>query len=109
MAINTQDFTTLVRNQVTAIQGAASGLVDLTVGSILRAVVEAVEALVESEPLIVHAIRRDTEQTPGGRGGALHFQPATPGWGGSGCPGDNVTRWLDDLRAAIASVTGGAR
>lgn len=41
MAITTQDFTTLVRNQVTAIQGAASVLVDLTVGSILRAVVEA--------------------------------------------------------------------
>lgn len=46
MAINTQDFTTLVRNQVTAIQGAASGLVDLTVGSILRAVVEANAAVI---------------------------------------------------------------
>jgi uncharacterized phage protein gp47/JayE len=41
MAITTQDFTTLVRNQVTAIQGAASVLVDLTVGSILRSIVEA--------------------------------------------------------------------
>jgi len=41
MAISTQDFTTLVRNQVAAIQGAASRLVDLTVGSILRSVVEA--------------------------------------------------------------------
>jgi len=41
MAITTQDFTTLVRNQVAAIQGAASVLVDLTVGSILRSVVEA--------------------------------------------------------------------
>lgn len=41
MAITTQDFTALVRSQVTAIQGAASTLVDLTVGSILRAVVEA--------------------------------------------------------------------
>lgn len=39
--ITTQDFTTLVRNQVTAIQGASRALVDLTVGSILRAVVEA--------------------------------------------------------------------
>jgi uncharacterized phage protein gp47/JayE len=44
--ITTQDFTTLVRNQVTAIQGAARGLVDLTVGSILRAVVEANAAVV---------------------------------------------------------------
>lgn len=40
MAITTQDFTTLVRNQVTAIQGAARVLVDLTVGSILRSIVE---------------------------------------------------------------------
>ena len=46
MAITTQDFTTLVRNQVTAIQGAASVLVDLTVGSILRAVVEANAAVI---------------------------------------------------------------
>jgi uncharacterized phage protein gp47/JayE len=46
MAITTQDFTTLVRNQVAAIQGAARGLVDLTVGSILRAVVEANAAVI---------------------------------------------------------------
>lgn len=44
--ITTQDFTTLVRNQVTAIQGGAKVLVDLTVGSILRAVVEANAAVV---------------------------------------------------------------
>lgn len=46
MAITTQDFVTIVRNQVTAIQGAASSLVDMTVGSILRAVVEANAAVV---------------------------------------------------------------
>lgn len=46
MALNTQDFTTLVRNQVIAIQGAASSLIDLTVGSILRSVVEANAAVV---------------------------------------------------------------
>lgn len=46
MALSTQDFTTLVRNQVAAIQGAARVLVDLTVGSILRAVVEANAAVV---------------------------------------------------------------
>lgn len=44
--ITTQDFTTLVRNQVTAIQGATKALVDLTVGSILRAVVEANAAVI---------------------------------------------------------------
>lgn len=41
MALSTQDFATLTRNSVAAIQGAARGLVDLTIGSILRAVVEA--------------------------------------------------------------------
>jgi uncharacterized phage protein gp47/JayE len=42
----TQTFTQLVRGQVSAIQGAASGLVDFTVGSILRAVVESVSQVV---------------------------------------------------------------
>ncbi|MGT2505662.1 baseplate J/gp47 family protein [Cupriavidus basilensis] len=46
MSIQTQDWVTLVRNQVTAIQGYAKVLVDLTVGSILRAVVEANAAVV---------------------------------------------------------------
>jgi uncharacterized phage protein gp47/JayE len=41
MAISTKDFPTIVRDSVTAIQGAARGLVDLTIGSILRSVVEA--------------------------------------------------------------------
>jgi uncharacterized phage protein gp47/JayE len=41
MSISTKDFVTLVHDAVTAIQGSASGLVNLTVGSILRAVVEA--------------------------------------------------------------------
>lgn len=40
MAISSKDFQTLVNDQVTAIQGAAAVLVDLTIGSILRAVVE---------------------------------------------------------------------
>lgn len=41
MTITTKSFTVLVRDIVTAIQGAATGLVDLTVGSVLRAVTEA--------------------------------------------------------------------
>jgi len=40
-SIQVQDWVTLVRNQVSTIQGYAKVLVDLTVGSILRAVVEA--------------------------------------------------------------------
>lgn len=46
MALQTQDFVTLVRNQVTAVQGYASVLVDTRVGSILRAILEANAAVV---------------------------------------------------------------
>ncbi len=45
-SIPTQDWVTLVRNQVSAIQGYAKVLVDLTVGSVLRAVIETNAALV---------------------------------------------------------------
>ena len=39
-ALTTQDMVTLVRNQVTAIQGAAKQLIDFTIGSVLRSIVE---------------------------------------------------------------------
>lgn len=39
--ISTKDFTTLVRDQVTAIQGASNRLLDLAIGSVLRAITEA--------------------------------------------------------------------
>lgn len=39
--LSTKSFTELVREQVTAIQGAVSGLVDLAIGSILRSIIEA--------------------------------------------------------------------
>jgi uncharacterized phage protein gp47/JayE len=39
-SLNIKDFTTLVRDQVTAIQGRAAGLVDFTIGSLLRAIAE---------------------------------------------------------------------
>lgn len=45
MAISTKSFTDLVTQQVAAIQGAASSLIDLTIGSVLRALVEAVAAV----------------------------------------------------------------
>lgn len=41
MALSTQDFTTIVRNIVTAIQASSSALVDLTIGSVLRSFIEA--------------------------------------------------------------------
>jgi len=46
MAITTKSFTVLVQDAVTAIQGAATGLVDLTIGSVLRAVTEALATVV---------------------------------------------------------------
>ena len=63
----------------------------------------AIEAWADSEPLIVHGIRRDMVRTPYGRGGELRFLPATLGHGMSGCPGDNLVAWLDELRAILAS------
>jgi uncharacterized phage protein gp47/JayE len=39
-SLNIKDFTTLVRDQVSAIQGRAAGLVDFTIGSLLRAIAE---------------------------------------------------------------------
>ncbi len=41
MALTTKDFSALVRDQATAIQGAARALLDFSIGSVLRAIVEA--------------------------------------------------------------------
>lgn len=46
MILNTQSFTTLVQNQAAAIQTKTAALVDFTVGSILRAVIEATSSVV---------------------------------------------------------------
>lgn len=46
MAIQTKDFPTLVAQQVASIQAGASTLIDLTVGSVLRALVEANAAVI---------------------------------------------------------------
>ena len=45
MKLPLQDFTSLVRTSAAAVQAAASGLLDLTAGSILLAVLEANAAL----------------------------------------------------------------
>lgn len=42
----TQDFTTIVRNIVAAIQGGSTQLLNLTVGSVLRAIVEAIAGVI---------------------------------------------------------------
>jgi uncharacterized phage protein gp47/JayE len=44
MTVSTQNFSTLVSNMAAAVQARASQLVDLTIGSILRAVIEACAA-----------------------------------------------------------------
>jgi len=44
--LSTQDFVTLTRNMVTAVQGGASQLINLNVGSVLRAILEAVAGVV---------------------------------------------------------------
>jgi uncharacterized phage protein gp47/JayE len=41
MQLQLQDFTTLVRNMAASVQGGATTLIDLTTGSILRAILEA--------------------------------------------------------------------
>lgn len=43
--MTTKDFTTLVREQVTAIQSKATSLLDFTIGAVLRAIVESNAAL----------------------------------------------------------------
>lgn len=46
MALATQDFTTLVRNMVAAVQAGAAQLLDLSPGSALRAIIEATSSVV---------------------------------------------------------------
>ena len=45
MSLSSKDFVTLVHEQVASLQGKATALVDLTIGSTLRAVVEAVASV----------------------------------------------------------------
>lgn len=56
VSLNIKDFTTLVRDQVTAIQGRAAGLVDFTIGSLLRAITES------NASLGVKVVSRNTNQ-----------------------------------------------
>lgn len=45
-SLSTMDFVSIVRNTVTAIQSLASALINLTIGSVLRAIVEANAAVI---------------------------------------------------------------
>lgn len=75
--------------------------IEAAVEAILTARLAAVVALTQSEPMIVSGIRRDMDRTPAARGGEIRHLPGTDGWGKSGCPGDNIVDWFDDLRAAL--------
>ncbi len=67
MAISTKDFVTLVREQAAAIQGAARSLVDLSIGSILRAVIEANAAVtLWLQGLILHLLKTTRASTSSG-------------------------------------------
>jgi uncharacterized phage protein gp47/JayE len=45
-SLTTWDFTTIVRNTVTAVQSLATALINLTIGSVLRAIIEANAAVI---------------------------------------------------------------
>jgi hypothetical protein len=70
-----------------------------------EAAAAAAHALADSEPIIVSGIRRDMRMAPDARGGEIRHYPGMPNHGMSGCPGDNLIRWFDDLRAALATDT----
>jgi uncharacterized phage protein gp47/JayE len=62
-----QNFTTLVQNMAAAVQGAASSLLDLTVGSVLRAILEANASLaLWMQWLIVQVLATTRLATSGG-------------------------------------------
>lgn len=64
----------------------------------------AVVAALRNAPMIVTAVARDLERTPRGRGGILRLDPATEGYGASGCPGDALVAWRDELHAALSDT-----
>ena len=68
----------------------------------LRAAHDRIRTALDNEALIVSGIRRDMEITPAERGGEVRHLPGTPRHGMSGCPGDNLIRWVDEVRAAAS-------
>lgn len=89
MAFNIKSFTTLVSEQVTAIQGAAAGLVDTTIGSILRSIVESNSGVVLwIQQLIVNLLVTTRAST---------------------CSDDDLDSWMADFsftRLAASAATG---
>lgn len=66
-SLNIKDFTTLVRDQVTAIQGRAAGLVDFAIGSLLRACAESNASILQwLQQLIVTLLATTRASTSSG-------------------------------------------
>ncbi|WP_448120091.1 baseplate J/gp47 family protein [Pseudomonas veronii] len=66
-SLNIKDFTTLVRDQVTAIQGRAAGLVDFTIGSLMRAITESNASILQwLQQLIVTLLATTRASTSSG-------------------------------------------
>lgn len=53
--------------------------------------------------MLINAIERDLERTPEGRGGEIHYTPATPRHGGMGHNGDYLLREWREVTAALAA------
>ncbi|MGR2662491.1 baseplate J/gp47 family protein [Chromobacterium haemolyticum] len=67
MDLNIKDFPTLVRDQVTAIQARAAGLVDFSIGALTRAIVESNASVVQwIQQLIVNLLATTRAATSSG-------------------------------------------
>lgn len=88
-SLNVKDFTTLVRDQVTAIQARAAGLVDFTIGSLLRAIAESNASVTQwVQQLIVTLLITTRAST---------------------CSGDDLDTWMADFgftRLSASFATG---
>jgi uncharacterized phage protein gp47/JayE len=88
-SLNILDFATIVRNQVTSIHARAAGLVDLAIGSLLRAVVEANGGVVQwIQQLIVMLLATTRAAT---------------------CSGNDLDSWMADfgfIRLSAVQATG---
>ncbi|AXT46343.1 baseplate J/gp47 family protein [Chromobacterium rhizoryzae] len=67
MDLNIKDFSTLVRDQVTAIQARAAGMVDFSIGALTRAIVESNSSVVQwIQQLIVNLLATTRAATSSG-------------------------------------------
>lgn len=83
-SLNIKDFTDLVRDQVAAVQGRAAGLVDFTIGSLLRACAESNASVIQwIQQLIVTLLINTRAST---------------------CSGEDLDTWMADFGFARLSA-----